>query len=599
MTPWAPLPTECAGREMELRALQQLVEGVRTVAITGAPGIGKTHLAGALATRLPGAGVVVSLAGCVERADVVRAVGDALGVFPCGDEAAVRAGAGGLWLLADDVTPATVDALLGLDLQGAVVLVGEPGEGVSCVELGPLPLDVVDTFAPGAETGNPLHALLAITYGCPIADLPQRLAAARPLAGLPMGLGIRVDLPLPGVVLRSDARDRRILRTGVAALVGGSASESAAWVRTLLVQRPARGAALRASAYGAPTEGIPDPRDILLLRLLAQHSPSGSGSAEPDDVAVWSVAVGARLLLRSGQVGEARGFLRLVRATAPAAAGLLRWVDGDALLALGDVLAARLAWAEAERHFQGVAEAGAAGTGWVELLLSSAEQLALRGHQQAAGTLVGRARGLAREAGDEQGVSASWRASASLAAAMGETLSADQFLLESLPPVMEMAASAAVRPAEPYATVLTRVAILTREGRTSEALRLLQGLSSDDPLPRANLVRRRAELLIREGANGRAARAAREAAALYASVGEHVSSAQSLRVAADALALSGRLEEAANLYIAVIALQVRVQDMAGLERSLLRAAIVDEARGEDESARLRREQRAAVRRARE
>lgn len=595
MTPWAPLPIECAGRESELAALQHLVDGVRTVAITGPPGIGKTHLAGALAGRLPGPGVVVSLAGCSERADVVRAVGDALGVFPCGDEAAVRAGGGGLWVLADDVTPATVDALLGLDLQGAVVLAGEPCEGVKCVELGPLPFDVVATFAPGTATGNPLHALLAVTYGCPVAELPERMRAARPLAGLPMGLGIRVDVALPGLLLRSDARARRILRAGVAALVGGSAAESAAWVRTLLAQAPARGAALRATAYGAPAEGIPDPRDILLLRLLSQHSPG----AEPDDVAVWSVAVGARLLLRAGQVGEARGMLRVVRPKAPVAAGLLRWVDGDALLALGDVAAARLAWAEAEHHFQGSAQAGVAASGWVELLLSSAEHLALRGHQQVAGTLVGRARGLAREAGDERGLSASWRASASLAAAMGETLKADQLLIESVPPVMAIGGRTSPASAEPRATVLTRVAILTREGRTGEALRLLQDLSSDDPLPRANLVRRRAELLIREGGHGRAARAAREAAALYASVGEHVSSAQSLRVAADALALSGRLDEAASLYIAVISLQVRVQDMAGLERSLLRAAIVDEARGYEESARLRRQQRAAVRRARE
>jgi hypothetical protein len=69
-------------------------------------------------------------------------------------------------------------------------------------------------------------------------------------------------------------------------------------------------------------------------------------------------------------------------------------------------------------------------------------------------------------------------------------------------------------------------------------------------------------------------------------------------VAADALALSGHLEEAANLYLAVITLQVRLQDLGGLERSLLRAALVDEARGAVDAAVLRRAQRAAVQRAR-
>jgi hypothetical protein len=71
-----------------------------------------------------------------------------------------------------------------------------------------------------------------------------------------------------------------------------------------------------------------------------------------------------------------------------------------------------------------------------------------------------------------------------------------------------------------------------------------------------------------------------------------------LRVAADALALSGHLEEAANLYIAVIAQQVRLQDLGGLKRSLGRAALVDEARGAGDSAALRRSQLAAVQRAR-
>ncbi len=584
-----PLPTACPGREGELQNLERLVASVRTVAVTGAPGIGKTHLAGAFARRLPGAGVVVSLAGCLDRADVVRAVGDALGVFPCGDEAAVRAGAEDRWLLVDDVTPITSDALLALDLQSTIVLVGEPIGGVSGVELGPLPADAIAALTGTAATapGNPLYALLASVYGCPEAALPERLAPARVLAGLPMGIGIRVDLPVHPLVLRADARHRRILRAGVAALLDGSERVAAAWVRDVLLARPARLAALRDSARGAPTAGIPDPRDVLLLRLLARAC-----DAEPDDVAVWSAAVGARLLLRAGQVGEARGLLRIIRPTAPVAAGLLRWVDGDALIAMGDVVAARVAWTEAERHLQ--AAAPGEDTGWVELLLASAEQLGLRGEQQAASVLVGRARSLARELGDEGAIAASWRASAGLAAGLGETVSANQFLAESMPPVMDPAPGTP----EPGENLMTRVAILARAGQSATALTLLADVRLEDPLPRANLVRRRAELLLREGANARAARAAREAAALYASVGEHVSSAQSLRVAADALAMSGHLEEAANLYISVIALQVRVQDLAGLERSLERAALVDLARGAVESAQLRREQRAAVGRVR-
>jgi hypothetical protein len=230
--------------------------------------------------------------------------------------------------------------------------------------------------------------------------------------------------------------------------------------------------------------------------LLAEHL-----SADGDDgLGVLSSAVGARLALRSGQVGEARALLRVHSAAAPADSALLRWVDGNALLA------------------------------------------------------------------------------------MGEGVSAEQFAAEVVEPVRQ--------------GELVRVALAAQAGRVSEGLRLLEGARGDEGLARANVVRRRAELYLREGSYGRATRAAREAAGDYAGVGEHVSSAQALRLAADAAALAGHLEEAANLYLAVLALQVRLQDLAGLQATLLRAARVDDARGATESATLRREQAEAVARAR-
>lgn len=563
----------------------QLLLDARVAGVTGAPGIGKSHLAGTVASRLQGAGVVVSLAGCTDHADVVRAIGDAVGVFPAGDEAAVRSAVGSSWLLADDVSPVTTQALLGLDLPGVLLLVGDVGDAVETFDVGPLDPDAIDAIAPGIATGNPLLAKLAVALGCELDDIAERLAALRPLSGLPMGLGVRVDLAAPQLAFRPDPRDRRVLRAGVAALLGGTEQEGADWVRDVLRERPARAEALAAAAYGAPAEGIPDPRDVLLLRLLAKRLSDAPG----DRLGVLSSAVGARLALRSGQVGEARALLRVRPTNAPADAGLLRWIDGDALLALGDLPGAQAAWASAEEHLlRGRLEARAEGRterwGVVELLLASAEQLALRGYEGFAGGFLGRARSLAREAGDGPGVAATWAASAGLAAAMGEGVSAEQFAAEVVEPVRQ--------------GELVRVALAAQAGRVADGLRLLEGARGDEGLALANRVRRRAELHLRDGSYGRATRAAREAAAGYASVGEHVSSAQALRLAADAAALAGHLEEAANLYLAVLALQVRLQDLAGLQATLLRAARVDDARGATESATLRREQAEAVARAR-
>lgn len=570
---------------MELATVLQRLLDARVAGVSGAPGIGKSHLAGTVASRLPGRGAVVSVAGCSSHGDVVRAIGDAVGVFPAGDEAAVRAALGSNWLLVDDVTPGTARVVLGLDLPGLLLLVGDPGDAAETFDLGPLDADAIDAIAPGVDTGNPLLAKLALALGCAPGEVAERLAILRPLSGLPMGLGIRVDLAAPQVAFRPDPRDRRVLRAGVAALLGGTAREGAEFVRQVLRERPARAEALVAAAYGAPTEGVPDSRDVLLLRLLAEHL-----SADGDDrLGVLSSAVAARLALRSGQVGEARALLRVHPAAAPADAGLLRWVDGDALLALGDLPGAHAAWASAEEHLlRGRLEARAQGRterwGVVELLLASAEQLALRGYSAFAGGFLGRARALAREAADAPGVAATWAASAGLAAAMGEGVSAEQFAAEVVEPVRQ--------------GELVRVALAAQAGRVSEGLRLLEGARGDEGLARANVVRRRAELYLREGSYGRATRAAREAAGDYAGVGEHVSSAQALRLAADAAALAGHLEEAANLYLAVLALQVRLQDLAGLQATLLRAARVDDARGATESATLRRAQAEAVARAR-
>lgn len=598
---------ECPGRDGELAQLLALLPGGGPIAVRGAPGIGTTRLAGVVAARLGGRAVSVSVAGCETHADVVRAIGDAVGVYPCGDEAAARAELGERRVIADDVAPASAAALLALDLPGSVLLVGDAPPALPGVTLGPLPHEVIDTLAPGARTGNPLHAVLAQALGLtqlPADALPaalaRALAPARGLVGLPMGIGLRVDVGVPAAALRPDGRQRRALRRGVAELLwdGRAASaleaDGAAYVRAALADRPERAQALRAWAYGAPASGVPDPRDLLLLRLLARSEPA-------DALAACCAAVGARLAVEAGQVGEARSLLTQVRSVEPADRALLRWVDGDALLALGDLDAAREAWSAAEDDFlrlvtlaeRGPEAAATARGGWIALTLSSAERLALRGYHALAADRVMRARQLARDARPPrlQDVAATWRASASLAAAGGDPSAAAQFLAEAADLVRF-----AGRLAGDDTPQLALIEAALRAGRSDNAgaQEALADARSDVPLWRANLVRRRADLLLREGMNVRAGRAAREAAALYASVGQHVSSAQSLGVAADALALSGHLDEAAHLYAAVIAQQVRVQDLAGLERSLLRAARVDDARGAHEAAQLRRAQREAV-----
>lgn len=579
--PWLSVRGELPGRGALVAAARARLAESGLLALTGAPGIGKTAVAGALLAGGTRRLVAVSAVGCEEPADLVRALGAELGLAPIGDEGALlEALRGPIDLLVDDVEddnllePVHRAAAANPDLR--LIVVGEHAM-TDALEVGPLEAEHLMALAPGHDVstfeGSPLLALMAAAFGAPPAEALRRLgAAAALLASFPPGFAAMTE-NIATVATIPDARDRVVLRRGVAArLPRLSAQEAGA--RALRLVEP-----LMPLARGAHPTRPPDPRDLLLLRALAR-------TVDPE-AAARCTAAAARLAVIAGQVQFARGLLaeRLRIVGSSRAQATLLWADGDALLAAGEVEDALRRWADASALFARVRDPRSAAT----VHRRAGDRLAARGQLHLAEAHYRLARPLYRSVDDSEGAAATLRGAADLAMAAGEWVSAGT--------LQEQVADAIAgsSPAERANATIGEATLAIARGEYTRAARLLDGLTSTEPLLRANVARRRADLLLRRGDHDAARAEARAAGAGYAALGEAAAHAACVRLDGDIAAAAGWLDEARALYRSALRLQVRGQDLAGLSRTLEHAATLEEALGEAALARRMREQRASVR----
>ncbi|MFZ5481200.1 MAG: hypothetical protein ACOZNI_30860 [Myxococcota bacterium] len=567
--PWLPARPDLRGRADVVDALLAALAEHGHAAVRGGPGVGTTSVLAGVALQSGRPIVAASLAGCEDGDDALRALGDAMGVRPVGDMGAVidalRALPGAI-LVADDVAnEATWDALRGIaDAAGAVWLVAG-GEVPDARALEALP------------EGNLVAARVAASLGLPVEGAVERLAQrAGWLAAFPMGVPGAVDAP--AAALAPDRADRAVLRAGIARLVppplpGEAAQHAVEHVGPLL-----------ALADGAPINGVPDMRDLLLLRRIAAlHKDVG--------VAVRCLAAAARIALVAGQVEVARSLAReaLRRAPDHAARGIATWADADALLFAGEVEEALVRYAEATEWLRRAKDSWAQAT----ILRRSADRLAARGHVIAAERHYRQARWYYRSERMSVGIAATLRGAAALAVQAGEFVGAGT-LHEQVAAAVDGDADGAGERANLRLGEATLAIARGEYARADRLLRALGDAAGDHALQRASVMRRRADLCLRRGEHDAALTAADQAAALYAALGEPTAHAGCVRLAGDVHAAAGRLGAALDAYREATRLQVRVQDLRGLMRTLEHAAVVAEAAGDVEAARNLRGQRAAV-----
>lgn len=591
----ADSPPPLVGRGPLLTALAAAVEAAPLVLLVGPAGVGRSAVAAAVAG--PDA-LTVSLAGCEETGDVLRAVGAALGAVPSGVERAVLEKLGDaapLCLVADDTTgDDAVEQLQGLVVSVAglrVIAVVEEGTvdtelpGRVFVPIGPLSDDDLASAFPAVDAkacrGSPLMAELSAGLGVPPAEVPALLARALGDGALPMGIPGAPPPGTPASALRADPR-RTTLRAGVRAMLPGGAGSPGPQV---LAQALAAVTPLLPLAHGEHVGSAPDPRDILLLRALSRlvHATDGTRCA----------AAAARLLTAAGQVDLARALLRAHPDTTGMGRGMLGWADGEALLASGDVDGALARWREAAEQFR---RAGARTTR-AQLLRRAADRLGAR-HLLEAESLYRLARNAYRAANDRTGVAAALRGIADLSVANGELVSASTLHDEVDRLLGDLDAASPAARLERANLLLGQATLSLARGELARAERILDALAptaTDHPLVAANVARRRVELWLRRGRTREAYALARTTADAYAALGEPVAQAKTLRLAAEAAAADGAFHRSIPLLDRALELQIGAQDLPGLARTLGRLALVEAARGDPLAARRRREQEAAVR----
>jgi tetratricopeptide (TPR) repeat protein len=586
---WLPLRAELPGREALLARAHDALDRRGQLWLDGPPGVGKTAVVGSLLAGSTRSLVAVSLLGCEDAADAARALGSAAGVLPVGDEGGLHErlrARGPLDLLVDDVASEhALELVLRLHAHltdARLIVVSEAALHDDRVEVPPLDETIIATLAPehdaAALGGNAALARLVAALGLDVDAALGRLGdVGRLLASFPMGIA-GFGGPLPAVATVPDPMDRVVLRRGLAARLTPLPFPEAA-AALLPALRP-----LLSLADGAHPSNLPDPRDILLLRRFA-------AAAAPGDAA-RALAAAARLAAAAGQVPVARGLLAgaLGAGGAPADVALLLWADGDALESAGELEEALARWSDASARLRRAKDPGRAAA----LHRRSADRLAARGEVSHAERLYRLARQLYRAEEDAAGVAATLRGAADLAVAAGEGVSAgtlQEQAVEALSP-----GAAAVR--ERANLQACEASLALSRGELGRASRLLDGLTApahDEPLLRANLARRRADLLLRRGDHEGASAAARQAASIYAALGEAPARGRCVRLQGDIAAAAGRPGEARARFAEAVRLQVRTQDLPGLARTLEHAAVLEESLGNADAARRLREQRAAVR----
>jgi tetratricopeptide (TPR) repeat protein len=523
--------------------------------------------------------LALSLLGCIDADDGVRALGDALGVLPCGDEIAIARGLLNhpttLLVVIDDANSEescrAVETLLESRTGRFLLMIHDGIWETATVTLSPL-----SGGGYHDAVGNPTVARLEGALGVPLAEsLASVGAELQLLAALEAGVPRHFVPNVPTALLRPEARDRAVLRPGAAALAVTTVPPESEVLQAVF-------APLLELGRGGHLARQLDPRDILLLRQAEAHV------SDPAIIAELRCAR-VRLLLAAGQPIPARRLLRITFGTSSRATGLLRWAEVDVALHLGEP---NTAWNAADLAAEALGMAGevsARACLWRRL----AERLAERGDIARADEAWRRARQAARQAGDDAGIAAAMRGAAGLALSRGEWVGAGALHEEAA----ENLHSAPLESLNLQLGELALALVRGEAGRIRQALDRLEGAAGSDALVSANLWRRRADALLRQGDLDGAGVAADRAAGLYAALGEWVARGCALRLGADVASLAGQPHEAFRRYDAALHVQLDSRDWRGIIRTLDHLAVLADHLGDAVGARRYRENRSATIRA--
>jgi tetratricopeptide (TPR) repeat protein len=556
--PWLHPRRSASITEEVLEELCQRLESGATRWIHGPPGSGRTQVLAAVATRLHRPLVAVRLAGCRDEQDVILGLGWALKSIPQGSKEAVIDAARNLerpCFIIDDADVSGLDSLLE-DLLAAI-----PDSSWLCAGSREPPSSLADE--PIILSGGPLPELpgdLDVSATSTGSLHPALLLASLP-AGLP-NLG-----ELPADLLLVDTSERQVMRPTMIEVLR-SRLPAPSQVASELVRVYDQTLSL---AHGAPITEAHRWEDALTLRWM------GEVLADPD-LACFASATASRLLVAWGQQVSAGQVLEAAKRrntqARPRGLAILAWAEADRSLSFGDLDSADKHFENAKRILHNEGE---------DAILARLNQRRADAHIQRRQFSVGTrylrtARRLLTVIGDSPGISSTLRSAADLAVSNGEVLSAET--------LYDQAAGSELPPIESIARKIGVAGLALSRGDHPLAKRMLEQLSDphNSVILTGNLLRRQADLALREGRTEQAESLAGRALWAYARGGSHVAIGHTRYLLGDIAAIQGAISTAWKHYWNAIDVQLHVHDYSGLVRTLERVQMLERAGGRSDHA---------------
>jgi predicted negative regulator of RcsB-dependent stress response len=578
---WCRVPTPFVGRDAVVQqALGALEQG--NITLVGPPGAGATTAGGAVLFAASELGIVaeiiaVRVDGCTNVSDLIRELGISLGLLMPGDPSTVRTrlrdgSRVGILIDDGDLSSEATKQILAITGPSLVIVTGRESVLGATIYVDPVHDSLMSPILrpgclPREVRGLPLLAVLPpptdpVDPWSTIQNLPE---GSELLADVPMGLddeGLESPAELSPYLL--PVHGRLVFRRAVRETLGASQRPSAETLREVVRDRLPE-----LHRIAADVDPFLSHADIVLLRTAAEQ-------IQEPDLRALAGAAASRMMIRMFQAADALALTQVLLALhlPPTAKGLLRWVQGDAHIALGSEVEAQAAWRDAARALKAANRTDVAGA----LARAVASRLIARGNLDLLDPWMAAVQAVREGNADRSARADALRISGDIALASGDATSAQRAYT---------AAQTSLRGIQPRFSIdaiigLSSAMAAIDSGEldgVDDRIQQIQSEVSGHPLLRAVCETLRGEIALRLGNADLALECAERAGERWRWTGSIHGLCVSYRILGDAKALQGRRDQAITQWRESIRLGVQTFNLPVVQAALNRIAAVERDEG--------------------
>ncbi len=574
---WCRVPTPFVGRDP---VVQQALEALRSghITLVGPPGAGATTVGGAVLFAASEHGIVadtiaVRVDGCTNVSDLIRELGISLGLPMPGDPSTVRTrlreGTRVAILIDDgDLSSDATNQILAITGPSLVIVTGRETVLGTTIYVDPVHDSLMapilrEGALPSEVRGLPLLAVLPPPTDPvdPWSTMQNLPAGSELLADVPMGLddeGMESPIELRPYLL--PVHGRLVFRRAVRETLGASHRPSAETLREVVQDRLPE-----LHRIAADVDPFLSHEDIVLLRTAAEQ-------IQEPDLRALAGAAASRMMIRMFQAPDALALTQVLLAIRlpPTAKGLLRWVQGDAHLALGSEVEAQAAWKDAERALQAANRSDVAGA----LARAVTSRLIARGNMEMLEPWMESVRAIRDGHADRSAKADAIRIGGDIARANGDHTSAQQAYAAAHTSLRSMQPRFSVDAIITLSAAMAAIDSGNLEG-VDKRIQKTQVEVRGHPLLRAVCETLRGEIALRSGNGDLAMECAERAGERWRWTGSVHGLCVSYRILGDAKALQGQRVQAITQWRESIRLGVRTLDLPVVQAALKRIAAVE------------------------